>query len=215
MDDHGAFLAEPPATEQVTAAYAQDVAADGYVNNATRMWCWRPDVLEAFAALRARLLAETSLSARELAVIVASTAAARGDSYCSLAWGTRLAALSDEATAASVLLGDEPGGDRLSDREAALASWARQVVRDPNATAPADVDGLRRLGITDREIFEATALVGFRLAFSTVNDALGAPPDLQLATAAPQPVRDAVTFGRLPAAPVPYPGAAPGGAAPA
>ena len=43
------------------------------------------------------------------------------------------------------------------------------------------------------EIFEATAFVAFRLAFSTVNDALGAQPDWQLVAAAPQRVRAAVS----------------------
>ena len=54
-------------------------------------------------------------------------------------------------------------------------------------------------GVDDREIFEATAFVAFRLAFSTVNDALGAAPDKQLADDAPHAVRDAVSFGRPPA----------------
>ena len=35
--------------------------------------------------------------------------------------------------------------------------------------------------LNDREIFETTAFIAFRLAFSTVNDALGALPDPQLA----------------------------------
>jgi hypothetical protein len=55
---------------------------------------------------------------------------------------------------------------------------------------------LRELGLGDREIFEATAFVVLRLAFSTVTDALGAAPDMQLADAAPAPVRGAVSYGR-------------------
>jgi hypothetical protein len=61
---------------------------------------------------------------------------------------------------------------------------------------------LREVGLGEREIFEATAFVAFRLAFSTVNDALGAAPDKQLADAAPPTVRAAVDFGRAPS-PVP------------
>jgi hypothetical protein len=34
----------------------------------------------------------------------------------------------------------------------------------------------------------------------TVNDALGAAPDKQLADAAPEPIRSAVTYGRAPSA---------------
>ncbi len=84
----------------------------------------------------------------------------------------------------------------LSPREAALSDWARRVAKDPNATTAADVQSLREAGLAEREIFEATAFVAFRLAFSTINDALGAQPDWQLAQAAPAEVRSAVAFGR-------------------
>jgi hypothetical protein len=72
-------------------------------------------------------------------------------------------------------------------------------VRDPNTTTDSDVARLREVGLGDREIFEATAFIAFRLAFSTVNDALGAAPDRQLADAAPDVVRAAVSYGRPPA----------------
>jgi alkylhydroperoxidase family enzyme len=127
---------------------------------------------------------------------VTSTAATLSDSYCSLAWGPRLAELSDDETASQILSGDPAPG--LPDREAALAAWARQVVRDPNATTSDDVVQLREVGLGDREIFEATSFIAFRLAFSTVNDALGAAPDKQLVDEAPELVRAAVSYGRPP-----------------
>jgi uncharacterized peroxidase-related enzyme len=188
-----AFLADPPASPPVTAAYEADLSSDGYVNNSTRVWCWRPDLLTSFQTLRADLLAESALSPREVAVMVVATAAARGDAYCALAWGHRLAELSDEATAADVLQGVDAD---LSDREAALMGWSRQVVHDPNATTDADVNRLREAGLDEREIFEATTWIALRLAFSTINDALGARPDPQLAENAPRLVREAVTYGR-------------------
>ena len=81
-------------------------------------------------------------------------------------------------------------------REEALAGWARKVVGNPNATTLADVEQLRSAGFSDQEIFEATTFIAFRMSFATVNDALGARPDWQLAAAAPPEVRPAVTFGR-------------------
>ncbi|WP_324275154.1 hypothetical protein [Blastococcus brunescens] len=45
-----------------------------------------------------------------------------------------------------------------------------------------------------------TLYASLRVAFSTVNDALGARPDQQLLQNAPSAVRAAVTFGRPPAA---------------
>jgi len=38
--------------------------------------------------------------------------------------------------------------------------------------------------------------VALRLAFSTINDSLGAQPDAQLAQSLPREVREAVTYGR-------------------
>jgi uncharacterized peroxidase-related enzyme len=197
MSDALMFLGEPPASEATEAAYAEDRDADGYVNNVTRLWCWRPDIYASFIALRASLMEASALTDREWAVLVTATAAARNDSYCSLAWGPRLAKLSDDETAAQVIAG-EPA-PALSDREAALAAWARGVVWDPNATTNDDVARLREVGLTDKEIFEATAFVAFRLAFSTVNDALGAAPDRQLAETAADVIRAAVSYGRSPA----------------
>jgi uncharacterized peroxidase-related enzyme len=194
--DRPTFLGEPPASVGAEAAFAGDREDDGYVANLTRLWAWRPDVLSGFGALRAQVMDEWALTDRDRAVLVAASASERGDSYCSLAWGARLAELTDDETAARVLA-DEPAPG-LSERESALASWARQVVRDPNATTEADVARLRKVGLDDRAIFEATAFIAFRLAFSTVNDALGAAPDRQLADAVPTPVRDAVSYGRAP-----------------
>ena len=67
---------------------------------------------------------------------------------------------------------------------------------DPNAVESDDVEALREAGFDDPQIFAITVFVALRIAFSTVNDALGARPDRELGRAAPQAVRDAVTFGR-------------------
>jgi uncharacterized peroxidase-related enzyme len=191
------FLSEPPAAGGAAAAYEKDRANDGYVWNFTRLWSWRPDLAAEFVGLRSGLMESSTLEHRDFAVLVAAAASALGDSYCSLAWGQKLAAVSDAETAAGVIAGELP--EQLSERERALAAWARIVVRDPNATTEAEVERLRAAGLSDREIFEATLFVALRLAFSSVNDALGAAPDLQLADAAPDAVRAAVTFGRPPA----------------
>jgi uncharacterized peroxidase-related enzyme len=198
MDEtQASYLPDPPATDAAEEAFAANRAADGYVWNFTRLWSWRPDLSASFVQLRSRLMETSALGDRDFAFLVASTAGALGDSYCSLAWGRKLAALTDAETAAAIVSGQEAAG--LSAREAALVSWARQVVHEPNATTRADVEELRRAGLGDREIFEATLFVGLRLAFSSVNDALGAPPDRQLAEAAPEALRAAVSYGRPPA----------------
>jgi uncharacterized peroxidase-related enzyme len=188
------FLATPADTAATSRLYEDDLNEMGFVMNLSRAWAWRPEVCEGFAALRGLLTTKSSLSPQELAVMVCSTAASLGDSYCALAWGKRLAGASDPSTAAAVLRGW--GGERLGPRGVALSRWTRKVVKDPNATTAEDVDELRAAGLSEQEIFEATVFIALRLAFSTVNDALGVTPDWQVAAAAPPEVRSAVTFGR-------------------
>lgn len=188
------FLCLPPATKANSELFAREAAEDGYVANSTRLWGWRPDLCLAFFDLRKQLAEHATLSLRDRAVLVCATAAKLGDSYCALAWGKTLAAESSPRAAAAVLQCKETA--ELTDRENALANWARRVVHDSNATTAGDVDRLRAVGLTDAEIFDATAFIAFRVAFSMVNDALGARPDRQLAESTPGAIRDAVVYGR-------------------
>jgi alkylhydroperoxidase family enzyme len=84
-----------------------------------------------------------------------------------------------------------------------MATWARKIVKDPNATTPADVQNLRDAGLSDTQIFAITTFVALRMAFSTVNDALGATPDARLVATLPRAVSAAVTYGRPPDSPAP------------
>ena len=188
------FLQFPADSEAASRLYKSDLDNRGFVMNLSRAWAWRPDICESFLALRTALTKSSSLTPRELAVLTCATASTLGDSYCSLAWGSMLAKASDALTAAAVLQASESDG--LTEREKALSKWARQVVESPSSTTAQDVQALREAGLSEQEVFEATAFIAFRLAFATVNGALGVRPDWQIAEAAPEAVRNAVTFGR-------------------
>jgi len=191
------FIAPPPRSEAVEHVYSTSRDAQGFVMNLTRAWAWRPEVFEAFAALRNQLTSQSKLTRRDQAVIVCATAGQLGDSYCALAWGRTLAAEAGEDVAAAVIAARD---DELGARDKAIAEWVRKIVEDPSSTHPSDLKALRVAGLGDREIFEATAFAAFRIAFSTVNDALGVAPDPQVRDAAPEAVRHAVDFGRMPEA---------------
>jgi uncharacterized peroxidase-related enzyme len=189
----GSFLTDPPVSPEVQALYDEDVAEDGYVMNASRLWAHQPDTVNQLFQLMSAAFKPSGLSFRQRGILVTAAASTLGDSYCSLAWGRKLGKASDAAVAAGVLSGSDAG---LTDQEQAMAAWARKVARDPNATTPADVQALRDAGLGDEQIFAITTFVALRLAFSTVNDALGAQPDAQLAQSLPSEVRAAVTYGR-------------------
>ncbi|MBY8872468.1 methyltransferase domain-containing protein [Micromonospora sp. PLK6-60] len=201
------FLAEPEElTPAASASYADDSAELGYVMNATRMWAHDTEALELVFKALGRVTKTAELSRRDRGILVTAAASALGDSYCSLAWGTKLAAAASAQLSAGVLAGDD---SLLADRERALARWARLVAADPNSTAVADVQPLREAGYGEAQILAITAYVALRVAFSSVNDALGAVPDWQLRSSTPEAVLEAVTFGRAPA-PAPTPVAGPG-----
>ena len=189
----GSFLQEPPLSPQAQALYDEDLADDGFVWNVSRLWAHQPDTLQGLFELMSRAFKPSGLTFRQRGILVAATASALGDSYCSLAWGGKLGDAADPTLAAGVLTGSDTG---LTEQEKAIAGWARKVAGDPNATTPADIEALRDCGLEDGQIFAVTAFVALRLAFSTVNDALGAQPDAELAQSLPSEVREAVTYGR-------------------
>ena len=110
-----------------------------------------------------------------------------------MAWGYKLASMAGAELTADVLRGTD---DALGGRERVLAGWARRLAADPNGTDATDLGGLRSAGYDDAQILAVTAYVALRIAFSTVNDALGVEPEPELADLAPAEVRAVVTYGR-------------------
>ncbi len=187
------FLDVPQPSVDAQRLYDNDVEEVGYVMNVSKLWAHQPAAEHGLSDLIGQVARAGSLTFRQRGILVAACASALGDAYCSLAWGKKLASEAGADVAAGVLRGDDDGLD-LTER--ALARWARQITRDPNTTDAGDVQALREAGYDDAQIFAITAFVALRIAFSTVNDALGTRPDRALGETVPAPVRDAVTFGR-------------------
>jgi alkylhydroperoxidase family enzyme len=188
------FLREPEPSEAGRRMFDEDLAEFGYVMNVSRLWAYHPELMAGLFGLT-RAATAGRLDVRTRSILVAACASAFGDAYCSLAWGGKLASRIGDGAAAAVITGDDGG---LDPAERCLAAWARTVARDPNTTRADQVAALRAAGYDDADIFAMTAFVAFRIALSTVNDALGLCPDAELAVGSPPAVRDAVTFGRLP-----------------
>lgn len=187
------FLADAEPDDAARRLFEDDVRELGFVMNASRMWAYQPRTMSGLFDLMGEATEAGGLSFRQRAILVTACASMLGDSYCSLAWGGKLAARADTQTAVGVVSGDDTD---LTGPERALAAWARKVTVDPNATTATDVDALRGAGFDDGQIFAVTVFVALRVAFSTVNDALGARPDRALVDALPARLVDAVTFGR-------------------
>lgn len=187
------FLSEAPPGTEAEAMFSDDVEELGYVMNLTHLWAYQPSAFTALFDLLGTATAGGDLSFRQKGILVGAAASSIEDSYCSLAWGSRLAGVAGDRAAAGVLRGDD---SELDPSEAVMARWARKVAVDPTDTTLADVQELRDAGFDDAQIFAMTLYVALRVTFSTVNNALGARPDSGLATTTPPAVREAVSFGR-------------------
>jgi uncharacterized peroxidase-related enzyme len=192
-NENAGFLAVPELSADVERVYAADVEQLGFVMNLSRMWAHQPAIHDGLFDLMGQAVRAGSLTFRQRGILVVACASTLGDSYCSLAWGKKLSRVAGAELAASTLRGDDDG---LSPTERMLARWARKITRDPSSTEARDVQALRDAGYDDAQIVAITAYVALRIAFATVNDALGAQPDHELREASPAPVRDAVTYGR-------------------
>ena len=187
------FLAAPTHTPDAQRLFDQDVEGVGYVTNVSRLWAYMPATLDVLSDLMGQVTQAGSLTLRQRAVLVTAAASTLGDSYCSLAWGKKLAAELGSEVAAAVIRGADDG---LDPEERALAQLGSSRGLRPERHRGQGIQGLRDAGFDEAQIFAITTFVALRLAFSTINDALGAAPDSQLGTSTPRPVLSAVTFGR-------------------
>jgi alkylhydroperoxidase family enzyme len=187
------FLRVPEPTPEIQHLYDEDVEVLGFVMNVSRVWAQQPSAHERVFELLGEMIELAGLTMRQRGILVTSCASTLGDSCCAYAWGWKLSREADASVAASLLSRDD---SVLDASEQALARWARKVVRNPNATSANDVQELRDAGFDDRQIFAVTVFIAMRLAFATVNDALGAQPDAELADLVAPEIRAAVTYGR-------------------
>jgi len=166
---------------------AEDEADLGYVMNTTRLWSRDPTTHDQLFALIGQVGDSVGLAPKHRLLVVTATSAARSSGYCVLAWvGKYPRAYPPEVLAAVVSGDDELAG--LDVREAALVRWARRVATLTGPVPEAEVEALRAAGWSDEEVFAVTVFAALRIAFSTVNDALGALPDEQLRARVPAEV---------------------------
>ncbi|HRD64374.1 MAG TPA: hypothetical protein PLZ93_23225 [Nocardioides sp.] len=168
------FLAPAPLTEHAQTLYDSDVEQQGYVANLTRIWAYAPEALGALSFMLRRSMELSAMTPHQRGLLTSVAAATLGDSYCSLAFGRRLAATGGDVAAVQALTGRD--GELLPDDQV-LAAWTRKVVDDPSSTTAEDIEQLRAAGYDDLGIFALTLFVALRVTFSTVNSALGAGPD--------------------------------------
>ena len=182
--------------DDVRAMYERQAAHYGYVPNYAKVFCHRPEIMRLWAQLQAGI--KRHMDKRRFELVTFAAAHALRSTLCSLAHGKALTAFFSMQDVQAMARGEAP--QSLSAAEAAMMIFARKVARDATSVSAGDIEGLKRHGFTDAEIFDITAAVAARAFWTKVIESLGVEADAP-ALAMDSELRKALTVGR-PVAPV-------------
>lgn len=163
--------------------YDQDLKEYGYVWNTSRVWSQRPETGALWKQLQKEIRSHLRLRTYELATLAA--ARAMDCVYCMLAHGEILTKNGFTPQQVIQLLEDYHHAG-LPEQDVHLMDFATKVSSDPDAISPADVDILRKDGLTDQQVTDVTLAVTARNFISRLFMALGADPDPELIARQPE-----------------------------
>ncbi len=150
----------------------------------------RPEVYAAWVRLNSAIKAGMDLRRYELATLAA--ARKLRSSYCCLAHGTVLAERFGEPVA-QIAADHRAAG--LGETDVAVMDLAEQVAEDAAAMTDADLQRLRDLGLSQRDIMDVVLAAAARCFFSKTLDALGVLPDSSYGELDPA-LREVLVVGR-------------------
>lgn len=150
----------------------------------------RPEVYAAWVALNTSVKDGMDLRRYELATFAA--AQRLGSSYCSLAHGKILVERFDEPV---VAIATDRASSGLDEVDLAVMAFAEQIADDAAAIGEADLQRLRDLGLTDKDILDVVLAATVRCFFAKTLDALCTLPDASFAEL-PEDLRDVLVVGR-------------------
>jgi uncharacterized peroxidase-related enzyme len=190
------FIDVPEPTEvddSVVDWYEKQRAVWGYLPNYAPAFATRPDVAEAWSRLN--LTVRDGMERRRFELATIAAARALGSTYCTAAHSKFMRDVcGDESTMRTIAAG--PGDDGLDATDQAVMRFAALVVRDAASIGAEDVQTLRDVGLTDREIADVVFAAAARAFFATVLDALGVQADAQLADTFDPGLRRQMAVGR-------------------
>lgn len=165
-------VSEDEATGAVADFYEEFRADMGHVPNFARAFSLRPEALVAWEELL--MTVKTNMEFRRYEIATIGAARALASSYCMLAHGS---ALMKNGMSSGDLEDLARSGGGVSDAERAVFDFAGKVARDATSVSADDIEGLRKHGLSDTEIFDVAATAAARCFISKMADAMGAQPD--------------------------------------
>jgi uncharacterized peroxidase-related enzyme len=169
-------IAEEDATGRVAEIYERQKSQLGFVMAATQCFTARSDLLPIYTDFSDRIRSGFSLGLREWRLITLIAAKHTRSTYCSYVYGKQLIGdLGSKEAVMAVQRDFRTAG--LSDKDVEMLAYAEKIARDPSRIAQADIDRLRCVGFSDREICDIALCASFRCFVSRFFDAMGAGPE--------------------------------------
>jgi uncharacterized peroxidase-related enzyme len=154
-------LPSAPLTPEMAAYFAKCEEKLGFVPNVLKAYAFDPAKLAAFVAMYNDLmLAPSGLSKLEREMIAVAVSSHNHCYYCLVAHGAGVRQLSGDP-ALGELMAMNYRSARLSPRERAMLDFAVKLTAEPWLVEESDRETLRRLGFTDRDIWDIAAVAGF------------------------------------------------------
>jgi uncharacterized peroxidase-related enzyme len=151
----------------------------GYVPNFVKVFALLPAAFDAWVQLNTAV--KQSMDLRRYELVTLAAARRRRSRYCTLAHGAVLRhGFYDAETLERIAADHHDAG--LDPVDVALMDFAEKAALDPTTMTAEDIDGLRRHGLTEADIFSVILAVAARCFLTTVIDSAGAEPDDQYRT---------------------------------
>lgn len=160
------------ATGELAELYQDDIAAMGLVMEATLCWSARPDIAVPVEKLLVQLRDNFSLGLLNFRLITLIAARHVPSSYCSHVYFRSLSGMLGREQALAVHKDYRNAG--LSDQQVEMLAYVEQITRDASRIGEADIERLRKVGLTDLNIADIALAASFRNFMSRYFDAVGA-----------------------------------------
>jgi uncharacterized peroxidase-related enzyme len=182
------------ATGRVAEIYERQRAQLGFVMDAARCFTARPDLLPIYTDFSDRIRAGFSLGLREWRLITLIAAKHIPSTYCSHVYGKQLIEdLGSKEAVIAVHQNFRTAG--LSDKDVEMLAYAEKIARDASTISQSDIDRLREVGFSDRQICDIALCAAFRCFVSRFFDAVGAGTESAFVDAQDE-FRTAMTVGK-------------------
>jgi len=187
-------ISDDEASGPIAEIYRQQKAQLGFVMDATRCFTARPDLLPIYTDFSNAIRAGFSLGLREWRLVTLVAAKHIGSSYCSHVYGRQL--IGDLGSKEAVLAVQRDFRNAgLPERDVAMLAYAEKVTKDAASVTQSDIERLRAVGFTDRQICDIALCAAFRSFVSRFFDAMGAGTEAAFLDEDPA-FRSAMTVGK-------------------